>query len=221
MQVDGAERGKPNVDCTPRTKRSKRSLLALANRKIQPIHDCYFKIPISRKVPTMSTKSTSVLIKTSKGSITLELDAQAAPKTVENFLSYVRSGHYNGTIFHRVIPNFMIQGGGFTPDMSQKKTLAPIVNESSNGLSNKKYTIAMARTNVADSATSQFFINATDNDFLDKANSRDGVGYCVFGKVTAGTDVVEEIRVVKTSNKNGHGDVPVDAVLIESAEIVG
>jgi peptidyl-prolyl cis-trans isomerase B (cyclophilin B) len=169
----------------------------------------------------MSTKSTSVLIKTSKGSITLELDAQAAPKTVENFLSYVRSGHYNGTIFHRVIPNFMIQGGGFTPDMSQKKTLAPIVNESSNGLSNKKYTIAMARTNVADSATSQFFINATDNDFLDKANSRDGVGYCVFGKVTAGTDVVEEIRVVKTSNKNGHGDVPVDAVLIESAEIVG
>jgi peptidyl-prolyl cis-trans isomerase B (cyclophilin B) len=115
----------------------------------------------------------------------------------------------------------MIQGGGFTPDMSQKKTLAPIVNESSNGLSNKKYTIAMARTNVADSATSQFFINATDNDFLDKANSRDGVGYCVFGKVTAGTDVVEEIRVVKTSNKNGHGDVPVDVVLIESAEIVG
>jgi peptidyl-prolyl cis-trans isomerase B (cyclophilin B) len=151
----------------------------------------------------MSNKSTSVLIKTSKGSITLELDAQAAPKTVENFLSYVRSGHYNGTIFHRVIPNFMIQGGGFTPDMSQKKTLAPIVNESSNGLSNKKYTIAMARTNVADSAT------------------RDGVGYCVFGKVTAGTDVVEEIRVVKTSNKNGHGDVPVDAVLIESAEILG
>jgi peptidyl-prolyl cis-trans isomerase B (cyclophilin B) len=169
----------------------------------------------------MSTKSTNVLIKTSKGSITLELDAQAAPKTVENFLSYVRSGHYNGTIFHRVIPNFMIQGGGFTPDMSQKKTLAPIVNESSNGLSNKKYTIAMARTNVADSATSQFFINATDNDFLDKANSRDGVGYCVFGKVTVGTDVVDEIRVVKTSNKNGHGDVTVDAVLIESAEIVG
>jgi peptidyl-prolyl cis-trans isomerase B (cyclophilin B) len=168
----------------------------------------------------MSSKPTTVLIKTSKGSITLELDAQAAPKTVENFLSYVRSGHYNGTIFHRVIPNFMIQCGGFNPDMSQKKTLAPIVNESSNGLSNKKYTIAMARTNVADSATSQFFINATDNDFLDKANSRDAVGYCVFGKVTAGTDVVEEIRVVKTTTKNGHGDVPVEAVLIESAEIV-
>ena len=163
----------------------------------------------------------SAIITTTYGDIEIELNQEKAPQTVENFIQYANSGHYNNTIFHRVINNFMIQGGGFTPDMSQKKTLAPIVNESSNGLSNKKYTIAMARTNVADSATSQFFINATDNDFLDKANSRDGVGYCVFGKVTAGTDVVEEIRVVKTSNKNGHGDVPVDAVLIESAEILG
>ncbi|MCE2800137.1 MAG: peptidyl-prolyl cis-trans isomerase [Planctomycetaceae bacterium] len=160
-------------------------------------------------------------MKTSKGSITIELDAQAAPKTVENFLNYTRSGHYNGTIFHRVISNFMIQGGGFTSDMNQKRTNAPIVNESSNGLSNKKYTIAMARTNVPDSATSQFFINVTDNDFLDKANSRDRVGYCVFGKVTSGSDVVEAIKTVATTTKNGHGDVPVEAVTIESVEIVG
>ncbi|MFM8573762.1 MAG: peptidylprolyl isomerase [Pirellula sp.] len=168
----------------------------------------------------MSNKNTSVLMKTSKGNITIELDAEKAPKTVENFLSYVRSGHYNGTIFHRVISNFMIQGGGFTPDMTQKRTNAPIVNESSNGLSNKKYTIAMARTSIPDSATSQFFINVGDNDFLDKANSRDRVGYCVFGKVTSGSEVVEAIRVVPTTTKNGHGDVPAEAVLIESVEIV-
>lgn len=168
----------------------------------------------------MSNKNTSVLMKTSKGNITIELDAEKAPKTVENFLSYVRSGHYNGTIFHRVISNFMIQGGGFTPDMTQKRTNAPIVNESSNGLSNKKYTIAMARTSIPDSATSQFFINVGDNDFLDKANSRDRVGYCVFGKVTSGSEVVEAIKVVPTTTKNGHGDVPAEAVLIESVEIV-
>ena len=167
------------------------------------------------------SNTTSVVMKTSKGSITIELDAQAAPKTVENFLNYTRSGHYNGTIFHRVISNFMIQGGGFTSDMNQKRTNAPILNESSNGLSNKKYTIAMARTNVPDSATSQFFINVTDNDFLDKANSRDRVGYCVFGKVTSGSDVVEAIKTVATTTKNGHGDVPVEAVTIESVEIIG
>lgn len=167
------------------------------------------------------SNTTSVVMKTSKGSITIELDAQAAPKTVENFLNYTRSGHYNGTIFHRVISNFMIQGGGFTSDMNQKRTNAPILNESSNGLSNKKYTIAMARTNVPDSATSQFFINVTDNDFLDKANSRDRVGYCVFGKVTSGSDVVEAMKTVATTTKNGHGDVPVEAVTIESVEIVG
>jgi cyclophilin family peptidyl-prolyl cis-trans isomerase len=159
-------------------------------------------------------------MKTSKGNITIELDAEKAPKTVENFLSYVRSGHYNGTIFHRVISNFMIQGGGFTPDMTQKRTNAPIANESSNGLSNKKYTIAMARTSIPDSATSQFFINVVDNDFLDKANSRDRVGYCVFGKVTSGSEVVEAIKTVPTTTKNGLGDVPVETVLIESVEIV-
>jgi cyclophilin family peptidyl-prolyl cis-trans isomerase len=165
------------------------------------------------------SNATNVVMKTSKGSITIELDAQAAPKTVENFLAYVRSGHYNGTIFHRVISNFMIQGGGFTPDMKQKSTNPPIVNESSNGLSNKKYTLAMARTSVPDSATSQFFINVTDNDFLDKANSRDRVGYCVFGKVTSGSEVVEAIKGVSTTTKQGHENVPVEAVVIESVEI--
>jgi cyclophilin family peptidyl-prolyl cis-trans isomerase len=166
------------------------------------------------------SKSTSVIMKTNKGDLTIELDGQSAPKTVENFLSYVRAGHYDGTIFHRVIANFMIQGGGFTPDMKQKGTNPPIVNESSNGLSNKKYTVAMARTSIPDSATSQFFINVTDNDFLDKANSRDRVGYCVFGKVTSGTDVVEAIKAVATTNKNGHGDVPVETVLIESVQVL-
>lgn len=166
------------------------------------------------------SNTTSVIMKTSKGDLTIELDAQSAPKTVENFLNYARAGHYDGTIFHRVIANFMIQGGGFTPDMKQKGTKPPIVNESSNGLSNKKYTIAMARTSVPDSATSQFFINVTDNDFLDKAKSSDRVGYCVFGKVTSGTDVVEAIKAVATTNKNGHGDVPVETVLIESVQVL-
>jgi cyclophilin family peptidyl-prolyl cis-trans isomerase len=166
------------------------------------------------------SNTTSVIMKTSKGDLTIELDAQSAPKTVENFLNYARAGHYDGTIFHRVIANFMIQGGGFTPDMKQKGTKPPIVNESSNGLSNKKYTIAIARTSVPDSATSQFFINVTDNDFLDKAKSGDRVGYCVFGKVTSGTDVVEAIKAVATTNKNGHGDVPVETVLIESVQVL-
>ena len=166
------------------------------------------------------SNTTSVIMKTSKGDLTIELDAQSAPKTVEIFLNYARAGHYDGTIFHRVIANFMIQGGGFTPDMKQKGTKPPIVNESSNGLSNKKYTIAMARTSVPDSATSQFFINVTDNDFLDKAKSGDRVGYCVFGKVTSGTDVVEAIKAVATTNKNGHGDVPVETVLIESVQVL-
>ena len=166
------------------------------------------------------SNTTSVIMKTSKGDLTIELDAQSAPKTVENFLNYARAGHYDGTIFHRVIANFMIQGGGFTPDMKQKGTKPPIVNESSNGLSNKKYTLAMARTSVPDSATSQFFINVTDNDFLDKAKSGDRVGYCVFGKVTSGTDVVEAIKAVATTNKNGHGDVPVETVLIESVQVL-
>jgi cyclophilin family peptidyl-prolyl cis-trans isomerase len=184
------------------------------------INDFFIDTKHLTKGSAMTAKTTSVLMKTSKGNLTIELDAQAAPKTVENFLSYVQSGHYNGTIFHRVISNFMIQGGGFTPDMNQKKTNPPIVNESSNGLGNLKYTLAMARTSVPDSATSQFFINVSDNDFLDKANSRDRVGYCVFGKVASGTDVVEAIKAVATTTKKGHGDVPVDDVVIESVEIL-
>lgn len=160
-----------------------------------------------------------VILKTSQGDITLELDNEAAPITVENFLKYARDGHYNGTIFHRVIEGFMIQGGGFSSDMKQKSTRSAIKNESSNGLSNVKYTIAMARTSVPDSATSQFFINTKDNLFLDKANSQDGVGYCVFGKVTLGTEVIDAIEQVDTTRRAGHSDVPVDSIEILSVEV--
>jgi len=160
-----------------------------------------------------------VILKTSHGDITLELDSEAAPITVENFLKYARDGHYNGTIFHRVIEGFMIQGGGFSSDMKQKSTRSAIKNESSNGLSNVKYTIAMARTSVPDSATSQFFINTKDNLFLDRANAQDGVGYCVFGKVTSGNEVVDAIEGVDTTRRAGHSDVPVDAVEIQSVEV--
>ncbi|MDL5033764.1 peptidylprolyl isomerase [Pelomonas sp. APW6] len=150
--------------------------------------------------------------------IKLELDDAKAPITVANFLSYVNKGHYDGTIFHRVIKRFMIQGGGFTADMSQKPTDAPIQNEANNGLKNAQYTIAMARTNAPHSASAQFFINAINNDFLDfKSESPSGWGYAVFGKVVAGADVVGEIEKVRTGNKNGHGDVPVEAVVIEKA----
>jgi cyclophilin family peptidyl-prolyl cis-trans isomerase len=159
-----------------------------------------------------------VVLKTSAGDITLELDSEAAPITVANFVQYVKEGHYAGTIFHRVIKDFMIQGGGFEPDMSQKKTRSNIKNESFNGLSNLKYSIAMARTSVPDSASSQFFINTKDNFFLDKKASQDGVGYCVFGKVTAGFDVVDKIGTVATSRSGGQSDVPVETVKIVSAE---
>lgn len=157
-----------------------------------------------------------VVIKTSLGSIKVELYPDKAPVTVKNFLGYVDDKFYDGTVFHRVIPTFMIQGGGFEPGMKQKKTKAEIKNESDNGLSNKKGTLAMARTSVPDSATAQFFINVKDNDFLDKANARDRVGYCVFGKVVEGMDVVDKIKAVETTNKGGHGDVPVKDVVIES-----
>jgi len=160
-----------------------------------------------------------VVLKTSQGDITIELDVNAAPISVANFIDYAKSGHYDGTIFHRVIPGFMIQGGGFSSDMVQKKTKAPIKNESSNGLKNNKYAIAMARTAVPDSATSQFFINASDNDFLDKAKSQDGVGYCVFGKVTDGSNVVDAIEKVSTTRRSGHSDVPVEPIIIESVEV--
>lgn len=161
----------------------------------------------------------AVVLSTNHGDITIELDAEKAPKTVDNFLAYVKSGHYDGTIFHRVIDGFMIQGGGFEPGMKQKESGEPIDNEAANGLANEKYTVAMARTNDPHSATAQFFINVKDNSFLDYAGP-DQWGYCVFGRVTGGTEVVDEIRKVKTSTKGFHGDVPVEDVIIEKAEIV-
>lgn len=162
-----------------------------------------------------------VKLHTNFGTITLELDAEKAPLTTANFLSYVESGFYANTIFHRVIDGFMIQGGGFEPGMHQKPTNAPIKNEANNGLANKTYTIAMARTPNPDSASSQFFINVNDNDFLNfSAPTSQGWGYCVFGKVVEGTDVVDTIRKVKTGNKSGHQDVPLEDVVIERAEVV-
>ena len=161
-----------------------------------------------------------VLLATSLGDITLQLDPEKAPKTVANFLDYVKAGHYDGTVFHRVMDGFMIQGGGFTPDMMQKPTKAPIPLESRNGLKNERGTVAMARTNVPDSATSQFFINVVDNAMLDQPNSRDGNGYAVFGKVVAGMDVVDRIRKVETTRVGPHQNVPATPVLIRSATIV-
>ena len=153
-------------------------------------------------------------IKTNLGSFTLELDEEKAPISSKNFKDYVEKDFYNGTIFHRVIDEFMIQGGGFDLDMSQKETDSPIKNEASNGLKNEKYTVAMARTSIPDSATSQFFINTSDNSFLDYPG-QDGAGYCVFGKVTEGFDIVDKINSVQTGSNNGHQDVPVEAVNIE------
>ncbi|HUO44886.1 MAG TPA: peptidylprolyl isomerase [Burkholderiales bacterium] len=160
-----------------------------------------------------------VKLHTSRGVITLDLDADKAPLTVENFLGYVKSGHYDNTIFHRVIDGFMIQGGGFEPGMKQKATKAPVRNEADNKLKNDNYTIAMARTGDPHSATAQFFINIADNGFLNHPG-QDGWGYCVFGKVVEGQDVVDSIRGVKTGSRAGHRDVPVEDVVIEKAEIV-
>ena len=156
-----------------------------------------------------------------QGVITLELDEQKAPKTVANFLNYVKKGHYDGTVFHRVIDGFMIQGGGFAPGMSQKPTDAPIENEANNGLKNDKYTVAMARTNQPHSASAQFFINVADNAFLNHtAPSAQGWGYAVFGKVVGGQDIVDRIKGVPTGNRGGHGDVPRTDVVIEKAVAV-
>ncbi|HEX7888299.1 MAG TPA: peptidylprolyl isomerase [Ramlibacter sp.] len=155
------------------------------------------------------------------GVVTLELDEQKAPKTVANFLNYVKKGHYDGTVFHRVIDGFMIQGGGFAPGMTQKPTDAQIENEANNGLKNDKYTVAMARTNQPHSASAQFFINVADNAFLNHtAPSAQGWGYAVFGKVVGGTDVVDRIKGVPTGNRGGHGDVPRTDVVLEKAVAV-
>jgi peptidyl-prolyl cis-trans isomerase B (cyclophilin B) len=162
-----------------------------------------------------------VNLHTNHGIISIDLDTVKAPVTVENFLAYVKSGHFNNTIFHRVIDGFMIQGGGFEPGMKQKATGAQIKNEADNGLKNDKYTVAMARTSEPHSATAQFFINIADNDFLNHtAPTPQGWGYCVFGKVTAGTDVVDKIKGVKTGNRSGHQNVPAEDVIIEKAEAV-
>jgi len=163
----------------------------------------------------------NVKMTTSMGTIELELDAEKAPKTVENFKQYVSEGFYDGTIFHRVIGNFMIQGGGMKPDMSQKKTHAPVENEANNGLKNSRGSIAMARTPDPHSATAQFFINVVDNDFLNFSQpSPQGWGYCVFGKVTNGMDTIDAIRGVKTGISAGHQDVPLEAVVIEKVELI-
>lgn len=160
-----------------------------------------------------------VKLATSAGDIVIELDAAKAPKSVDNFLKYVKAGHYDGTVFHRVIPGFMIQGGGMTADMKEKSTRAPIPLESRNGLSNVRGSVAMARTGDPNSATSQFFINVNDNDRLDAANARDGNGYAVFGKVISGMDVVEKIRTVPTGSKGPHDDVPVAPITINKATV--
>ncbi len=162
-----------------------------------------------------------VKLHTNHGVISLVLDAEKAPDSVANFLQYARDGHYDGTIFHRVIDGFMIQGGGFTPDMEQKSTRQPVQNEAHNGLKNQAYTIAMARTPNPHSATSQFFINVSDNDFLDyREPTAQGYGYCVFGKVSDGMDVVDAIKKVCTGSRAGYQDVPMEDVLIERVEVV-
>lgn len=162
-----------------------------------------------------------IKLHTNHGDIGIELDEAKAPATAANFIEYVKKGHYDGTVFHRVINGFMVQGGGFEPGMKQKPVSSPIRNEADNGLKNDKYTVAMARTSDPHSATAQFFINVADNKFLDHTAPSDaGWGYCVFGKVVEGTDVVDRIKGAKTGRSGGHQDVPVDDVVIERAEVV-
>jgi cyclophilin family peptidyl-prolyl cis-trans isomerase len=161
-----------------------------------------------------------VELKTSEGTIKLELDQEKAPLTVANFVRYAQDGHYDDTIFHRVIAGFMIQGGGMTADLTEKPTRAPIKNESANGLTNDPYTVAMARTPAPDSATSQFFINLANNEFLNRARSRDGAGYAVFGKVVEGKEVVDRIAQVETRPRGRHDDVPVKPIVIQSVRVV-
>ncbi len=190
---------------------------------------CVFMLaggPVAAADSTTSTKdhlmsSPKVQLATNKGTLLIELDAEKAPATVENFLTYVKEGFYDGTVFHRVIDNFMIQGGGFEPGLKQKETHAAIKNEADNGLKNEPYTLAMARTSDPHSATAQFFINVASNDFLNfSAPTSNGWGYAVFGRVIEGTEVVDDIKKVKTGNKGFHQDVPVDDVIIESATLI-
>jgi cyclophilin family peptidyl-prolyl cis-trans isomerase len=197
-------------------------------RRSRPVSISFLQKMLSMKdkfkpqevVMAEETKNPVVTLTTSMGDIRIELNADKAPITTQNFLDYANEGHYNGLIFHRVISGFMIQGGGFDSAMSQKKTKSPIKNEAANGLKNVSGSIAMARTNVIDSATSQFFINVKDNDFLDHKNtSPDGYGYAVFGQVIEGMDVVRSIENVKTGNRGMHQDVPAQAVVIHSVKV--
>jgi len=176
---------------------------------------------ISDCLERASFSMSKVKLSTNHGDIVLQLDAEKAPLTTENFVQYVKEGHYDGTVFHRVIKGFMIQGGGFEAGMSQKKTRASIQNEADNGLKNKKYSIAMARTMEPHSASAQFFINASDNDFLNHSGKNvQGWGYAVFGEVIEGREIVDAIEKVATGSKAGHQDVPKDDVIIEKAEII-
>lgn len=177
---------------------------------------CALAIGLTVQLPALAQK---VRLSTSQGDIVLQLDAEKAPKTVANFVQYVKAGHYAGTIFHRVIDGFMIQGGGMTADMTEKTTRAPIPLESRSGLSNVRGTVSMARTMVPDSATAQFFINVNDNVRLDAANSPDGNGYAVFGRVIEGMDVVDKIKGVPTGSKGGHQNVPSQPILIKKASL--
>lgn len=196
------------------------SLVVTAALAIGPVGASQAASTTSTEGQTMSN-TPRVKLQTSMGDMVIQLDAEKAPKTVENFLTYVKEGFYDGTIFHRVIENFMIQGGGFEPGMKQKSTHEAVENEANNGLKNDRYTIAMARTSDPHSATAQFFINVTDNDFLNfTAPTPNGWGYAVFGKVVEGTDVVEQIKAVKTGSKGFHQDVPTEDVVIEKAIVV-
>ncbi len=196
-------------------------MVRLLHRMIRPLAAAGFVALVSASAAAQDkTTAPRVLLATSAGDIVLQLDPEKAPKTVANFLEYVKSGHYDGTVFHRVMDGFMIQGGGFTPDMTKKPTRPPIPLESRNGLKNERGTVAMARTSVPDSATSQFFINVVDNSSRLDYPKPDGNGYAVFGKVVAGMDVVDRIRTVETGNVGGHQNVPVKPVLIRSATIV-
>ena len=178
-------------------------------------------IPAFSEEKAAESNNPHVYIKTNVGGFTIELYPDKAPLTVANFLNYVEKGFYAGTIFHRVIKGFMIQGGGFTQDMSMKETAAPIKNEAFNGLKNKKYTLAMARTNIVDSATCQFFINTSNNTALDhREKSQSGFGYCVFGKVIEGSEVIDKIEMVKTTTKGSYADVPSKPVIIKAMTIM-
>jgi peptidyl-prolyl cis-trans isomerase B (cyclophilin B) len=196
----------------------------IQNQKIKMIRNTYLSTVALICITISSCYGDSIhkLIKltTTKGNIVIKLFSDKAPETVKNFLNYTENGNYNGTIFHRVIQNFMVQGGGLMPDMSEFVSNAPVVNESNNDLSNKKGTVAMARTSDPHSATSQFFINLKDNDFLDKKNAPDGYGYCVFGEVVEGMDIVENIGTVSTGNTGGHGDVPQEPIVVEKVEVI-